>query len=254
MRVVIVTAIVGLLLVALLCWAFPAHAVIFISGSAAGGAPPADCPTGTYDFAWNGDHSSGTLYACLNSGISATQSTAQSGSYTISSDYGVTGNGIGFTGGTTGDDFIKFGGSVYDSYGSAGTVWLSVYPVASDTDKVVGEATVSGTNYFYLNIMSNDRIHFYFKATNAAQVANAACTVTIGAWNRIAYSWTIGGDEISVTNDGASWYTAAADFTAWPSAPSFVAIGWDTYGASGTDDVYVDDFYISDGYQAADPM
>lgn len=214
----------------------------------------ADCPSGTYDFAWNGDHSSGTLYACLNSGISATQSTAQGGTYTISSDYGDGGNGIGFTGGVTGDDFIKFGGTVLDSYGSAGTIWLSVYPVAGDGNKTVAEAPYDGSNYFYMNILNDERIHFYFKATNIIQVANASATVTIGSWNRVAYSWSIGGGVAAVTDDGTNWYTATATLTAWPGAPTYFAVGWDTYGLGSADDVYVDNFYIVDGYQAADPM
>ena len=221
--------------------------VAFLNPAIVGGGVPAagggDCPAGTYDGSWDGDHSSGTGYLCIDDGGSAADASASAGG-TMHTDYGE-GGGTGYR--VTDDDQyyewtnadagIDVVGTLCVRFNAAiggGTVRQYIGGIHNETynDDHVGIA-----------INSDDTVYGIQRADTTADGWNSTATITRGTWSTACITWRInaGNDE------GVALWTGATPGTiTWESfdtddigdfaaAPTHYAIGNtpDFYSAGG---------------------
>jgi len=212
-----------------------------------------DCQVGTYEMAYNGDHSSGADYTCYNSGAANEQGTAQN--VTVTSDY------VSFT---TSNDFLKWTvtGDIAANMDEQGSIFFSVYTVND------GAYATSPILEFYYD--SNDTMYFVvdgastrFRFNNYGGAVSSSVFSTgksIATWYRCGYSWdttanthcarcvTSGTVDLSSPDDEDS---EAVD--PFAGDPTTFAIGEDLSGVGPNNETRVKDTAIVSGYKATDP-
>lgn len=175
---------------------------------------PCSAPTGTYEWAWTGEHVSGTNYACLNSGAATDQAT--------NTDAGV----ITATGAISGTYEMTFNADNED------VLWSTAMPTniesLSDTSgwvrfKLITPASLEGISasqpliHLYPSAdYTNNRVYIYIdsdgqlagerKASGATDiVADANTAVATSTTYEIVYTWDQANGEhaIILCNDGA---------------------------------------------------
>lgn len=162
----------------------------------AGDPPGGDCPDRTYVAYWDGDHTSGTTYMCVDSGGSSVEGTLVGG--TLNTTYGESGsNGLHITAvdhaiawGSLGNDFID--------ETSAITVWIRVrFGTTDGSDNTL--------SFVELTEAAHNDDHITVRATDDEYVR--------GYW----YGQNTGDYEVSTSTfsrDGSTWYTVGASFRA----------------------------------------
>lgn len=226
-----------------------------------GGAAPYTCATGTYMFWYDGDYSGDTDKACLTNGT-ASEDGSISGA-TVSSDYiEIQAN----------DQYVEWANdSEVALTDSAGTVFFSIYVVDADSNSDVDtsqilEAYTNTNNYLYCSISdTTNKVYCSQRGAGGTSIAiSTQATLSVGAWYRVGYSWTISGQShaaIIASGEGAisSWAgaTEEAEYTSAWTVPNFVVGEKGASGISGgvtTDYIRVKNVIITSGYKDADQL
>lgn len=213
------------------------------------------CPTGTYLGAWGGEHTTGTDYICLNSGLSQKQGTVNSAA-SIHGDYKLTGNyGIHIP---TGADSLSAAISSGDlGASSTGTIWFDIYLDASTGANYVYPYYVDNSNLLRINFQADNTISAYHigNATSVSKVTTN--TVTDTTWTTIGIAWqaNAGTTYFSVKVGANAWEDSADPdhVTAFASEPTTFWLG-DKTAAGGVADGYrLDNYSIHSTYKATRP-
>lgn len=221
----------------------------------------ADCPSGTYKFYWDGDHSSGSTYACTANGTGTLNGSNSGG--TIGA-FGVTGNAFRKS---AHDQYIAWTITADDILDdAAGTIWMKIKADSDRTALAVAlEATVSSTPTtddikMIISDTTLDRIQGHYEGDNDAETiddsANAA--VVPNTWTVIGYTWNQSGSVHCVTDGDGTWRCSSSDtLTILAPASDELVIGERrTGGAETTTDTIfdIDEVYITGSYQSANPF
>jgi len=235
-----------------------------------GGSTPAtttasaDCPTGTYNFAWNGEHSSGTNYACFDSGSTAGAYDANGGTILIAAGYAQSGSyGLQID-----DD------NEYFSWTNPSTVGTKT--IIDDEDftiyahmRTAGDIDVSAdANFFESYEDSSNYIEMLIRASDdylkgaargggaAAEDANSGADVSDGNWRRIGFSCTTSTGYCYVSIDGGDTWnqSASSDYASFTTGCPAVVIGEQTAGGNAASEIHLDNIYVINSFEAADPM
>ena len=221
------------------------------------------CPSGTYLFAWDGDHTDGSLVGCKNSGASTVTGTNTSG--TISSSYGETGNGIQFTANNQHLIFPVSSEDLIDQ--DTGTVWMDLYinETTVPDSPVFWEAVNFADAYNYklkLTFYTSEYVTGKYKAGTTEQTTGgSAAPVTLQTYIRIAYSWDspngrhcilvcgVDGTDCSTWDD-----TDIETLDTWVgNAIDRFTLGEDATGGGSSSEYWLDNVYSLSGYQTAHP-
>jgi hypothetical protein len=217
-----------------------------------GGAAVADCPVGTYLFAWDGLHADGSTVACFADGASSAAHDATEGTYTIASGVMTTDNNDErFTHNATGDDIIA---------DQQGTVWFSVYVSDGADRRVVWESNNDPSNFIYIEVLATEALSGHHRGSGGGNNIVTSAAISTGTWVRAAYSWQTGvdaGGTHAICVGANCWATPDDDDTedldAWSSDPNDVTIGENDTGLTFDEEIKVKDVYITSGYKDADP-
>jgi hypothetical protein len=246
--------IIVILSIAALCFAGPLQEmhkrVIAGSTVAAGGG---DCPDGTYKFAYNGDHSSGTDYACFDSGNSSKQGTETDPgtNITVSEDYiEFDAENAYMTWAVAGDDGID---------DQEGTVYFSVYIVDDGgigTNSIFESFGTTGSGpYLKMVTLSGQTIAFIDDDTTNNSTYGA--TLSGDTWYRVGIAWKVGATpsfSISAVTLGSAHSWADDNDTLGANAwtPDDITVG-DNLAANGVvDTVRVADIVIVSTFKGTD--
>lgn len=211
------------------------------------------CQSGTWTFAYNGDHPTGTNYAC-DSAQAALEGTVVDA--TVSADY-VEYSGI--------DDYIKWTIDSSEMSYSAGTLYASFYLVTSAGDCPIIEIYVDANNYIVCSAYDqDDRIICYFMGSSTVQGhASDNSSTSADTWLRLGYSWQTGADaggkhSISVVAEGAPSWGADSneDLDDWTSAADSLVLGEDQNPHLAGPNITgrIRNVAIVSGYQGTDPF
>ena len=191
---------ISLIILAFMVIASTASGVIFIRR-----AVVETCMTGTYAFAWDGDHTNGTLYACLSSG--ATNETSTGNSITPAEVDGETGYGAKVT--QRSDNIYWADSSDTRINDAVGTVWVRVYLSAQPDDAHnVLFSTATTANPLTNNVMlvyryDSNKISGFFEAQAGVSEVNWA-TPTLTTWVTVGYTWDQANGKHAIVNTN-SW-------------------------------------------------
>ena len=222
-------------------------------------AESGDCPTGTYAFAWNGDHGDGDHYACTASG-GATRLGTNDGTDRVSDAINSDGDNEFVM--STRDMYISWACAAGDLLdGDVATIWLSYY----QPDTLTGQTNVfesfsaNGGNRAKIQIKTNTRVNGYHRANSGttADIDSANVVAVNASWVRIGYTFQVAADAEGdhYVSDNGSWNDGQGeDLDAWDQDCDYVAIGeFVGGGADPGQTIYIDDVYVINSYQAVDP-
>jgi len=234
-----------LFLACLLCLiplATQADTIIFVTPGASGGG---DCVNrGSAAIYWDGDHSSGTDYACISGGTQ--QGSIVSG--TVSTDQNHTAGGSYSMDSPTSNDYIVFAITGKDIFDSAeGTIDMWVYPTGHTSNTrlfyIYGNTDYANNRIYLDYISATQKIYYYHKGNSTAVTFTSTDTLTDNQWNHIEFRWSVANKKTSIKiNDAGSWEDAAEEssVTAFVDAPS---MGLRCGSAPDLGDlIYFDDF------------
>jgi len=238
---------------------------ILLSGTPATTGTVDNCPDATYAFAWTGDNTSGSDYACTSNGTSSVQAASSGGSLAYGTSYGENGDGVQIN---AADEYLLFtasGGDIIDD--EASTIWFSIR-TNGDVDMAnpppyIFESYLGGSNanelYGYVR-PDEDVATIAWGASTGESWNGADADITNGEWHRIGVSWDAASGYLCVDTDDQSWANCSGSntFTAWndgsPADPDDFTIGENQTGNAFTWEIHMDNIYIVTTYKAADPM
>jgi len=207
-----------------------------VAVAAAGG----DCPSGTYKFAWNGQHPSGANYGCWDSGTTSEAGVVTG--LTVTSDYATINDS---------DERMEFtSGAPLDA--DIGTVWMDLWIVTSPTAQCGVYESVN-TDSTQLMVLANDTVlGIHFNGGWDDVPSDAA--LSEGEWERVAYSWSTAANEHVIYANGF-WNSADAEtLGSVDPAPDHFRIGEYESGAICTGEIRIRNVYFIESYKANDPM
>ena len=231
---------------------------ILLSGTPATTTASADCPDFTYVFAWNGDHSTNENLACTANGTGTDAWDATDGTDRVSDAIGADGDQeFAITGNDQYLSWTDGAGNIINNTAGTGTVWFSVNSVTQVATVPLFESVDAATNKMAVTIKTNLRVAGTWEGQDTQNgVDKATEVITDETWTRCAYTWNVGTSYHCVTCD-AGWDTGTEceneAITAWESAPDKFNIGENQWGGGHSDTVYIDDVFVTQGYQSADP-
>ena len=223
-------------------------------GGGTGGCPPFYNATNVV-FSWDGDHDSGTNYACDSAGnpLEGTNT-----NLTIHTDYGEAGSNGAYV--DTHDEnliWTQTEDQYIDDVGPQ-TVWLRVFiSDVPDTAYAIYEGNAgSGANYIGIKISStNANITGIYRGNSAGDQVYGLAPTT-GSFINIGYSWNYNTYDHSVYN-GSSWDEDANEtLNSLTAAIDAIVIGEDVSEADDAGPGHytrIDQLVIIDGYEAAIP-
>ena len=243
----------------ILCLSFQASAwnpMVVVSGG--GSSCPSFYNATDVIFSWDGDHDSGTEYACNTAGdaLEGTNS-----NLTIHTDYGESGSNGANIDAT--DKYLTWedsGDQYIDDVGPQ-TIWMRVYISATPDDyTVLFESVYNADNRLELMIADDLSNFDYYNAGSSP--ASATHSVLAGSWIDIAYSWTTPAGAGTPTGDHSSWGGSTWEDNdnelgyAMASNLPNITLGDNLTGANGPGAgkyINVTQFAIVDGYKSAKP-
>ena len=221
-------------------------------------------------FSYNGDHTSGTNYACDSIGVAINGTVfgaTVTANYVLSEDR---------------DEYLTFAVDSSEIAVGSGTYYVSIYIVDADADTHVGSVNVDeigrdswdSTNHIRLVVAGdgdgNGRLHaVYIGAGNNQTVYAAADGIALGTWYRVGYTWDSsrtnedhalsvvacgGTTEADCSGVSESWGTAADDITNMENDVQVITLGEKDSSGTMTDDIRIADIAILSGWQTTDPF
>lgn len=223
------------------------------------------CPTGTYIFAWDGDHDDGPEYACDSVGTSIYRSST-AGTYATGTSYGRTGTGLMI------DDqnqWLKWDVSG-DNYFSEdiGTFWIDIRAVLTSGNNQFLEADIDDGatgNKLWCWLAGSGNPRCQWTGSNSSVLVNTTTNISDNTWTTIGVSWEVGAtsNDISITwctdDTCYDWDTnvgtTSTDLTDWSSEPDQFVFGDDLRGDdSVADELHFDNIYFTNTYRANNPL
>lgn len=222
--------------------------------------PPAeeggDCPSGTYAYYWDGDHSTSNLTGCTNSGAGTFTFTQNGGSITTSGCEASEGNCFVATGA---NQYLQLTSPTINE--TTGTMWMRLY-----VDDAYGDR--SDSLYFWETIRAGspntdkmtcvmlttaETVRCIWEGNNAVQNVNGT-GFTSQAWQWVGYSWDNSGTDKHSVYDGASWTENVEALTAFSATLDEMTLGEDEAGGGSNEGFKIDRYSLISGtYQAANP-
>lgn len=264
------------LILLLLLFAFPLYARMMpaMLGRVEVSAGPCSGVTGGVTFLYNGDHTSGTNYAC-SSAQAALEGTVEGTDTTTSTDYAY------IPAKATADKYVSWAADSSEVSTTIGTVWFSVYvvDVNSDTDVDSGTfleiAYADADNGIRVETVSDSAGAGYIRGsfeggTTVDLVSLPANSIELATWYRCGYSWQHpgsgndhaimctacggGGTQADCTGKG-TWTGAVEEADAlveFSGSSSVFIIGAENIGGTHSDGYRVADIYVFQTYKATD--
>lgn len=224
-----------------------------------GGTIVTNCPAGTYEIGYNGDHAAGATHVCY-SGTSEPATTNTAAAVTTS-----------YVTNDTANEYLGFTvtGNVSAALDSSGSLFFSAYQVAG--------VDINTNALIELSYGTNDKIHCSFLDAgtklicyhkgNSASDSLSSPALAINTWYRCGFSWDVTGTDLALdcVDVGAVLWTsnggspdaednlATIDSFTGGSDPTDFCIGENFGNIAVTDTVYVKDAYVVTGYKATDP-
>jgi len=230
----------------------PALARMNVATTVGGGAPAAggDCPAaGTYDYYWNGDHSSGTTYVCYDDGadINGTLSGAS-----INSG-GYSGNKFDAT---EHNQHLYWSGTIDVN---KGVIWvLFSTSDTSRTGNIYFMETHDAVNSEFVRVYveTDDTVSAVYDGGGASETCSSTGTIAEdGSWQWLGYSWDIANDDHAVYVNGAWEDCNDEGFTVLTATAHIFALGEKLAGSSFTETYALDNYYyIPNTYKPAVPF
>lgn len=157
-------------------------------------------------FSWDGDHDSGTNYACDSSGnaIEGTNSGLQ-----IDTDNGESGSNGALIDAV--NEYLTWtdSGDQYIDDDAPQTIWMRIY-VSESLDNVTSilESTYDGDNKIYMAVHINDETFGYYEGQNdgGSTAYTNAITAALGTWIDVAFSWDTPAGEGTPTGECSANY------------------------------------------------
>jgi len=216
-------------------------------------AGEAGCVSGAL-FTYNGDHTSGTDYACDSAGAGLDGTIVDA---TVSADY------VEFS---AVNDYLGWTIDTSEINTSVGTMFCSVYIIDRDTDTNISDAVIfesynDANNYFKCLVAgTQDEIQCTHVGTGTSSAALSTHVLSFDQWYRIGFSFDAANDTISVQTvelGSAFDWTGGEDAESvdvWASAIDEFRIGELECGSSVNETLRVKDCVFVNGYEASDPM
>jgi hypothetical protein len=244
-----------ILLLASACSSADAGYGLQIVGPQVATSTPNPCATagcdGTYKFCWTGDYAADTDKACVNSGAATLDGTISGG--TVGTDYGQAGNGFAKTANNQYITWVNTADNLIDD--TVGTVWMSIYSASlPDENDVLFESYVASTDYIKFELrLTSGHVRGTYRGQNASQDVENGTGLSTSTWTRVAYSWDDANNAHAVKMGADAWTAQSETLTALASATDDVTIGENAVGGAENQTIYIDNVYVTAGYQDADP-
>ena len=211
-----------------------------------------DCPAGDYTFYWDGDNTSGGLFACTDEDESTLEGSANT--FTVEA-VGYSGNGVTVISDNAWLGWAITSDDIIDD--ALGTIWLRVYIASAATAdcNLISVEQGAGNGIIFCLEESDDELYgMYLTTAGGVDYANKGPAITTGSWITLAYSWDNAADDHSI-NVGGTWYDDDDDgINAGLPAPTAFLIGENTIaGNACTPDPIVDEVYVFNTYKQASP-
>lgn len=233
-------------------------AMILVGGSTSvSAADPCGVAAATYDLVWTGDHASGDTYFCYDNGDSNKNGTQSGG--TIGSSYGEDGDGYQKT---ANNQYITVAdggdGIVQGTTLTQGTVWCSVYFPTSAPSEIVRIVEIvstptPGNNNVLCAVSGSATLYVVYEGQGAVRSHSGGLTISADTWTRVAWSWDVTNNAVSIVNSNGTWAEYANTVTAWNESLDDVVVGENYLGGGESTTVNIDNCLILPGYQTADP-
>lgn len=239
-----------LALFVLLCASWPCHALI--TGYSRGSG--STCMSGTYLFAWTGEHTSGTDFAC--DGASNPLDGTVIGAPVFGIGYGEGSPDVGIRSDAVNEylSFADSGGAIVDING-AQTVWMRIYVSATPTATTrLFQANYDASNFINIVISSTNRINGFHRIGATQPYALGDTAIANDAWVDVAYSWDFVNKDHSVNSDG-TWDDDLDELSA-TEGPDITSIRVGTYNEfsmPASEYIQVTKIAVVAGYKAAKP-
>ena len=223
-----------------------------ITGGSVPVAESGDCPTGTYTFAWNGEHSSGVTFACFDSGNTSDSPDVASGTMTTGTGYGQDNLGVQLSQANGWWEWlVSEQGIIFEDDFTVCWSMRTNGDVDPTSDTNMWESWIDSSNYAEGRIRGNDDAILEARATpNSAEHAPGGVDVTDGNWHRICASGNSATGYLSISTDGGEPVVLGTNYTTW--TPINFVIGEDSAGLHEIE-LHVDNVFVMSGYQQTDP-
>jgi len=213
-----------------------------------------ECPDGTYLLYWDGDHSSGEMYACVNGGDS-TKNGTNDGTDRI----GATGESgsQGFTK-SAADQWVKWENDSDDIIDDAvGTFWARVYTASTGGDVIAG-GYYDSNEYFYFEARDDNRVRitWYDSVGGDNQSSSSGDPFVDNTWTWVGHTWnTSTGIQCGQVDDGSSsWSCSGDEVDVMNGDIGYFGLGEDNWGpGADSASVIVTKIYVYGSYQASHP-
>lgn len=173
----------------------------------------ADCLSGTYLSAWNGEYPSDTDKACFASGASQKDPSVAPVGVNFSTDYGNDGQiGMQFP---AKDDYVTYANAAEDGFvENEGTLYIEVYfPTITNTATIyffeILNAANPGTEQMTIGLRADDALFIQRIGGGVTDGANSGgSTLSAATWYTVGMTWSVGrgtNDFMWTINKGSSW-------------------------------------------------
>lgn len=216
-----------------------------------------DCPAGTYDRSWDGDHSTSTVTVCTNSGAGTDTLVQNNG--TIDPAFGNAGNGYRMD---SNNDYMT-DSTFADFDATTGTIWVYIrvpddFGDRPDTAVFMewSDQDADGANHLWVRVQNAaNKIRIEWTGNTTSENITSNSLFTANTWTWIGYSYDRSGvDKHSVKIGANAWEEVEEVLTAMSVAIDEMVIGERRQGGAFTEDVDIDEVtYIGGTYQAANP-
>lgn len=219
-----------------------------------------DCPSGTYEIGYNGDHSSGADYVCYESGTASEQGTTVNA--TVSSSY------VSFS---SANDYLEFTitGDISAGLDTSGAIYFSLNMASVAGVNAILELSYGGsTSEIITARFDGTKIRFDNEGGGQNQNINSTVVSAASTNYRCAYQWDATNDihECKCVTSGSVTWTSPDDSDSeaideWDDAdgagsavdPDTLTIGEHFSAFSVTGEVRVWDVFVVSGWDSTDP-
>jgi hypothetical protein len=202
------------------------------------------CPAGTYMSGWNGDHSSGVLFACIDSGASTREGT--------NTGADVDSTGIEWDAFDERVIWVPSSDDMVDD--ASGTLCLKIIVYSDGTDHTMSVAELwddTNSYYSYFQIQADEDIANTWQAATADNHEYGSIVRDGSTINEIALTWDASQSAVDhcLSVNGGNSFDCADDIDVIGSDFEEIVIGNFHRSGAGADRFKVTEWYILAGYK-----
>lgn len=215
--------------------------------SAAAGTTYTDCSNaGTASLYWNGEHTSGTTYGCVNTTTTITGNLVSGAVVDSDTDPGTaspaSANNVYKV--SDHDQSFRFTVTSKDIFDSAEGMWCgNVYMAATTGSNDLVNIHVTGDNLIQIRILADNTVSFTHNHGTGFVNMTTTGTIPDTTWTNVCARWSTANNQIAVKIGAGSWEvdSDADAVSAFTAEPSYISLA----GFNGApDDFYVDNVFI----------